>query len=120
MIRWAVLGICVALAVLCITLAASGCLVAALYLWVAPHLGAAAAAAITGAVLLVLALFLAVVGGTLLRLMKRRPRGLLREFQNTIGLAVRLIVLRDPKKAVLVSLIAGALAEYISTPGRKR
>jgi hypothetical protein len=119
-IRWAVFGICVALAVLCITLAASGCFVAAFYLWVVPHLGAAAAAAVTGAVLLVLALFLAFVGSTLLRLMKRRPRSLLRELQNTIGLAVRLIVSRDPKKAVLVSLIVGALAEYISTPGRKR
>jgi hypothetical protein len=113
-------GICLALAVLGIVLAASGCFVAAFYLWVSPHLGTAAGAAVTGAALLVLAAFLALVGGALLRLMKRRPPRLLSELQNTIGLAAKLMLLRDPKKALFVSLLAGALAEFILGPSRKR
>ncbi|HVE22677.1 MAG TPA: hypothetical protein VNC39_11920 [Acidocella sp.] len=120
MIKWAVIGFCLALAVLGILLAASGCFVAAFYLWVAPHLGRPAAAAVTGAVLVVLALCLALAGGASLRRMRRRPRRLLGEFQNTIGLVARLMLARDPKKALLASLLAGALAEYILSPGRKR
>ncbi len=120
MITWALTGICLALAVLGITLAASFCFVVAFYLWVAPHLGAAAAAAVTGAALLVLAASLSFAGGAVLRLMKRRPPRLLRDLQNAITLAARLMLLRDPKKALLVSLLAGALAEYILTPSRKR
>ena len=111
---------CLALAVLGIMLAACGCLVAAFYLWVAPHLGPAAGAALTGAALLVLAAFLALAGGALLRLMKRRPHNLLNDIQNTIRLMAKLILLRDPKKALLVSMLAGALAEFIATPSRKR
>ena len=98
------------------------CFVAAFYLWVAPHLGAAAGAAITGAALLGMAAFLALAGGVLLRQLKRRQRGLLAEFGSIFGLASRLaamLVRKDPKKALLVSLVAGALAEYISTPRRK-
>lgn len=120
MIKWAVIGACLALGVLGILLAASGCFVVAFYFWVAPHLGRPAAAAVTGAVLVVLALVLALAGGASLRRMKRRPRRLLGEIQNTIGLVARLMLARDPKKALLVSLLAGALAEYILSPSRKR
>lgn len=119
MIKWAVIGICLALGVLGMALAASLCFVAAFYLWVAPHLGAAAAAAATGAALLVLAGFLALAGRAVTRLTKRRPP-LLSELQNAIVLATKLLLLRDPKKALLLSLLAGALTEFILTPSRKR
>ena len=122
MIKGAVIWIFLAVAVLCIALAATGCFVAAFYLWVAPHLGAAAGAAITGAALLGVAAFIALAGGVLLRQLKRRQRSLLAEFGSIFGLASRLaamLVRKDPKKALLVSLVAGALAEYISTPRRK-
>lgn len=120
MIRWAVIGLCLALAVLGIMLAASACFIVAFYLWVVPHVGAAAAAAITGAVLLALAACLALLGSALLRRMKRRPRRLLSELQNTIRLVARLMLMRNPKKILLISLLAGALTEYMSAPGHKR
>jgi hypothetical protein len=121
-IKGAVIWIFLAVAVLCIALAATGCFVAAFYLWVAPHLGAATGAAVTGAALLGVAAFIALAGGVLLRQLKRRQRSLLAEFGSIFGLASRLaamLVRKDPKKALLVSLVAGALAEYISTPRRK-
>lgn len=120
MIRWAVIGLCLALAVLGITLVASACFFAAFYLWVAPHLGRACAAASTGGVLLALAACLALLGSALLRRMKRRPARLLRELQNTLGLVAKLMLMRNPKKILLISLLAGALAEYMSVPSRKR
>jgi hypothetical protein len=121
-IKGAAIWIFLAVAVLCIALAATGCFVAAFYLWIAPHLGAAAAAAITGAALLGVAAFLALAGGVLLRQLKRRRVSLMAEFGSILGLASRLtamLVRKDPKKALLVSLVVGALAEYISVPRRK-
>jgi uncharacterized protein (TIGR02265 family) len=103
-----------------LTLSAGVCFVAAFYLWVAPHLGAAAAAAVTGAALLIVAAFLALVGRALLRLTKRRPRRLVSELQKAMVLTAKLLLQRDPKKALIVSLLAGALTEFILSPSRKR
>ena len=119
MIKSAVAGICLALGVLGMALAASLCFVVAFYLWLAPHLGAAAAAAITGLALLAVAACLSLAGGVVMRRMKRRP-GLLSELRTMSGLATQLLLLRGPKKALLLSLIAGALAEFMLSPNRKR
>ena len=99
MIKWAVAGICLALGVLGMALAAS-LFVVAFYLWLAPHLGAAAAAAITGLALLAVAACLSLAGGVIMRRMKRRP-GLLSELRTMSGLATQLLLLRGPKKALL-------------------
>jgi hypothetical protein len=111
-----------AVAVLCILLAAIGFFVTALFICIARHLGTAEAAAVTGAALLLLGAVIAFVGGALLRSLRRRQPSLLSELGGTVGLATRLVAMmvrRDPKKAVIISLVAGALAEYITTE-RKR
>jgi hypothetical protein len=120
-IKLAAIGIGLALAVLGLALAAGVCFIAAFYLWVAPHLGAAAAAAVTGAALLIVAGFLALVGRAVLRrLTKPRPRRLVSDLQKAIVLAAKLLLQRDPKKALVASLLAGALSEFILSPSRKR
>lgn len=118
MIKSAVIWICLALAVLCTALAACGFFVAAFYIWVASHLGLAAAAAVTGAMLLVFAAVIAL----LLRRLKWRRFGLLTELGSAITVGFKLlkmVVQRDPKKALIVSLVAGALAEYILAPNKR-
>jgi hypothetical protein len=122
MIKRAVIWTGLAVAVLCIALAATGFFAAAFFICIAHHLGTARAAAVTGAALLVLGIVIAFIGGALLRSLRRRQPSLLSELGGTVGLVMRLVTMmvqRDPKKALIVSLIAGALAEYI-TAERKR
>jgi hypothetical protein len=122
MIKGAVIWTGLVVAVLCIALAATGFFAAAFFVWMADHLGAAAAAAVTGSALLVLGVVIAFVGGALLRSLRRRQPSLLSELGGTVGLVTRLVAMmvrRDPKKAMIISLVAGALAEYITTE-RKR
>ena len=80
------------------------------------------AAAITGGALLVLALIIGLAGALMVRRNRRRLPSLLSEFGGTLALTSRLamfMVRRDPKKAMIISLVAGALAEYIMSE-RKR
>jgi hypothetical protein len=52
---------------------------------------------------------------------KQRP-SLLSEFGSTVGLATRLIgmlVRRDPKKAIILAAVSGAIAEYVMSDTRK-
>jgi hypothetical protein len=103
-------------AVCCIALAGLGFMVFGFDVWLARMLGAAAAAAITGGVLLLLAMLVAVIGGGILRGMRKRQPSMLAEFGGTVGIVARLVTLlvrRDPKKAIILSVIAGALAEYL-------
>ena len=61
--------------------------------------------------------------GVALRRLKWPRFGLLTEFGSVVGVGfklLRMVVKRDPKKALLASLVAGALAEYISMPSKKR
>ena len=86
------------------------------------HTGEAAAAAITGAALLILAIIIGLAGGYTLKRIRRRQPSLLSEFGGTLGMAGHLagfLVRKDPRKAMILSLVAGALAEYI-TGERKR
>jgi uncharacterized protein YneF (UPF0154 family) len=122
LLKSAALWIGVAIAVLCIALAGLGFMVTGFFIFVARHTDAASAAAITGGVLLVLALATGLLGGLFLSRMRRRQPSLLSEFGGTMGLATRIItalVSRDPKKAMIISLAAGALAEYIFSDKKK-
>ena len=112
----------VPVAVLCIVLAGIGFLITGFFIYIARHTDAASAAAITGGVLLVLAVVTGLVGGTVLRRIRRRQPSMLSDFGGIIGVAGRLVgllVRKDPKKAMIISIVAGALAEYI-TSERKR
>ena len=114
----AALWVIMAIAVLCTALAALGFFTAAFLIWASHYLGAAAAAAIAGSVLLVLACAIALVFTLILRRMRARQPSMASEAIGTLSLAMRfatLIVQRDPRKAVLAALIAGALAEYFSS-----
>ncbi len=111
---WGGMGLAVAL----LGVAAAGFFIAAFYIWLAAHLAPALAALITGAALLTLALALGLIGGAVLRAARARQRAQLAEFSLTLGTALRLaayLVRRDPKKALIFSLIAGALAEFFTS-----
>jgi len=107
-----------AVAVLCIALGGTLFLVAAFYIWLARLLPAAAAAAITGVVMLGLAVLTGWAGQAVLRRRRRAQPSLLAAFGGGLGLAARflgLMVRNDPRKAIFLSVIAGALAEYITS-----
>lgn len=102
---------------LCLVLAALGFLAAALFIWVAAHLGAAAAAALTGAALLLLALSAMLGGRMALNKLRRSAPGLFDDTLGTLSMLtsiVGLLVRQDPKRAILLSLLAGALTEYFT------
>ncbi len=102
--------------VLSIALGGVGFLIAAFFLWLRVHLGDAPAAAITGGVLLAMALLTGLVGSAILRRVRRRQPSLMAELGGTFGLAIRVIVVlvrRDPKKAMVISVLVGAVAEYL-------
>ncbi len=114
---WAGLG----MAVLATSLAGLGFLIAGFFLW-ARHESHDAAAAITGGVLLVLAIAIAITGQAVLKRIKRRQPPLISEFTGIIVTAGRiagLLIRKDPRKSMILAVIAGAVAEYI-TSGDKR
>lgn len=122
LLKSAVLWTVMAVAVLCIVLAAIAFLAAAVFIVLAHHTGKAWAAAITGGALLLLALIIGLAGALALRRNRRRLPSLLSEFGSTLGMTSRLAALmvgKDPKKALIISVVAGALAEYILSE-RKR
>lgn len=115
---WAGLGV----VIVAVVLAALGFLITGLFMWLTHRLPAESAAAVLGGGLLVAAVVLAWIGGAVIRKSRRKYPSLLSEFGGTIGLAGRLVgmlVRRDPKKALIISIIAGALAEYITSDKKK-
>jgi len=111
---WAGLGT----AILFIALAGLGFLIAGFYIWLAGQMAHAPAAAITGGVLLLLSIATALIGGAVIRKTRARHPSFISEFGGTVGLAGRLVgllVRKDPKKALILSAIAGALLEYITS-----
>lgn len=102
---------------LCLVLAALGFLAAALFIWVAAHLGPAAAAALTGAALLLLAVSAMLGGRMVLNKLRRSAPGLFDDTLGTLSMITSiagLLVRQDPKRAILLSLLAGALTEYFT------
>jgi hypothetical protein len=110
------LGAGIGLAVLAVALAGLGFFITAFYIWLARHFDAATAAAMTGATLVLLAILIAITGADILRRLKKPQPGLLSDFGGTLGLGLRLagiLVRRDPKKAIIIAAVTGALAEFI-------
>jgi hypothetical protein len=110
------------IAVLVVSLAGLGFLTAAFYVLMTHSFQPAAAAAITGAGLIILAAVIAAIGAALLKRARNRQPSLLSEFGGTLGLATRLITMlvrRDPKKAIILAAVSGAIAEYVLGDNRK-
>ncbi len=114
----AALWVVMTIAVLCTALGALGFFTAAFLIWVGHYLGPAAAAAIAGVVLLLIACAIALTFTLILRHMRASQPSMASEAAGMLGLALRfatLTVKRDPRKAMLAALIAGAIAEYFSS-----
>ena len=111
------LWVTITMVVLCVALSALGLLIAAFIVWLSHLLGFAAAAAIAGAVLLVIAVIIMGVGAFVLRRRRTRLPSLTSEVLGMASLGMRMaafVIRRDPSKAVLAAMLAGAVAEYFS------
>lgn len=116
-LKSAALWVALALTVLCLVLAAFALLAVALFIFIDQHWGPAAAAAITALALLVIAGQVLIAGALILGRVRRRTPDLFGEAASTIAMLTslaNLLVRRNPKRAILVSLIAGALTEYFT------
>lgn len=116
--KYAALWVVMTIAVLCTALGALGFFTAAFLIWLSHYLGPAAAAAIAGLLLLAVACAVALTFGLILRRMRARQPSMASEAMGMLSLGMRfatLIIRRDPRKAVLAALIAGAVAEYFSS-----
>jgi len=103
-------------AVLVIILAGLGFLAAGAFIHLAHRLGPAEAAAVMGFGLFVLAILVAFIGAWSLKKFRKRRPSMLSEFNATFGLGARLLTLlvrRDPKKAILLAALTGAIVEYL-------
>jgi hypothetical protein len=122
LLRNAALWIGLAAAVLVMLMGALGFGIAAFYMWMAKLTSPAAAGGITGGALLVLAILTGVIGGIVLKRMRARQPSFVGSLGGTLGLAARIIAIavkRDPRKAIILSIVAGALAEYMTSERRK-
>lgn len=112
------LWVAMAMALLCILLGALGFLTAAFLLWLEHYLSPAGALAITGALLLLEALALLGCFRLALRRLHARQPASNSTATNLFQLGLRFVMMmvqRSPRKAMLLALIAGALAEYFTT-----
>ena len=103
-------------AMLALGLAAAGFFTAAFYIWLCGHFSPAASCLIAGGSLLALALAIGLAGTAALRAAHARERARLAQFNLTISAALSLaayLVRRDPKKAMIIALLAGILAEFL-------
>jgi hypothetical protein len=92
-------------------------------MWLSRTLPPSGAAAITGGAILGLAILTAAIGGLTLRKIHKPPPNLLGGVAGTLGLASRLITLmvaKDPRKAMILSLIAGVVAEYVMSERKEK
>lgn len=116
------LCVVVAVALLCISLSALGFFTAAFLIWLGHIIGSAGAAAVTGLLLVLMGVLLAVGARVVLhRMQAKRPKSIMGGV-NLLGLVVRLtsaLVRRSPRFTVLAALIAGAVAEYFSAAHKK-
>jgi hypothetical protein len=105
-------------------IAGGGFLIAALFHWISQQQpNPAAASAITGGALIGIVIIFALIGGAIIKKLKKPQPALFSEFSGMLGLGVRLITIairRDPRKAIIVSAIAGALAEFITSDRRSK
>ncbi|HQT62927.1 MAG: hypothetical protein B7Z75_07585 [Acidocella sp. 20-57-95] len=109
------LGLGLGVAVLIIGLSGLGFLIAAYFIWLTTHFAPAPAAAITGATLFILAALAAIIGARVIKAVKKPHASLFGDL-SMLSMGIKLaslLVRRDPKKAVILAAIAGAVAEYV-------
>ncbi len=109
-------------AILFVALICIGFVVASFYMWMSHLMAHSVAALATAGAGLVLIALMAGLGGMIIAKTKKRQPSMMQEFADTLGLGAKLIsvlVRRDPRKAMIVSLVAGALAELITSDRRK-
>ncbi len=97
--------------------------IAAGFDWASRRLAPAPAAAATGCALILFAILTALIGRIILRRLKTPQPSLLSEFTTPLTTAARLslmLIRRDPRKAVILATIAGALVEYITSDSNKK
>jgi hypothetical protein len=110
---WAGLGV----AVLCLVLAAFGLLAVALFIFVAHRWGEAAGAGITALALLFVAGLVVLSGALFFNRARHRTPAIFADTAGTIAMVTsiaNMLVRRDPKRAILLSLLAGAVTEYFT------
>jgi hypothetical protein len=115
-IKHLALSAALGIVVLTVILTGLGFLAAALYITISQRFPPGQAAAMTGAALLAGAILIGAIGGVTLRKLKKPQPSMIAEFAGTFGLATRVIgmlVRRDPKKAVILAALSGAIAEYV-------
>ena len=108
--------------ILFVALICIGFAIASFYMWVSHHMAHSLAALVTAAAGLLLIVLMVLIGGAIIKKSKKPQPSMMQELSSTVGLAARmvsLLVRRDPRKAMIVSLVAGALAELV-TSERKR
>jgi hypothetical protein len=117
------LGAALGIVVLTILLSAIGFFIAALFIWVDHYKPDSIAAVITGGALLLAAIVIGIIGRAVLKKLKKPQPSLLAEFggiAGTAGRIVGLLIRRDPRKSLILAVIAGALAEYVTSDSKKR
>jgi len=116
-LKSAALWVALAFAVLFLVLAAFCLLAVALFVTIDQHWGTAAAAALTGLALLLIAGLVLVAGAMTLGRVRRRTPHPFGEASSTVAMLMsfaNILVRRDPKRALLLALIAGAVTEYLT------
>lgn len=112
----------VGVAVLFIALAALGFLIFAYYTWLLTRFTVPPAAAITGATLIAIAIIVSAAGFAVVKKLKKPQPSMLADIGGTLGLGFKLasfVIRKDPKKAIILATISGALAEYLLSDTRK-
>jgi hypothetical protein len=112
----------IGIVILAILLTSFGFLIAGFFFWIERYKSHDIAAAITGGGLLLIALLIGIIGPKILKKMKKPQPPLLAEFTGIFGTAGRiagLLIRKDPRKSLVLAVIAGAIAEYV-TSGDKR
>ncbi len=110
-------------ATLCVALGGVAFMVAAFFMWLLRSLPPSGAAAVTGGVILLLAFLIGTIGSLVLRKIRKPAPDLLGGLAGGLGLASRLVgilVRKDPRKALILSLVAGVLAEYVMSEKKEK
>jgi hypothetical protein len=116
-LKSAALWVALATTVFCLVLAALLLLAVALFIFIDQRWGAAPAAALTALALLFIAAQVLLAGALIFGRVRRRQPDLFGEATSTIAMLTslaNLLIRRDPKRAVLLSLLAGIVTEYFT------
>lgn len=115
--KTATLWVTMVIALLCTALTALGLLAAALLIWLDHYFGLAPAVALTGALLLLVTLCIFIGFRLALKQMHNKAPSLGGNLFGMAAMAMRVALLavrRSPRKAVVLAVILGALADYLT------